>query len=487
MKQNSLARVLQPRLPRLVLILCLIQPVMDVLSYWMDKAGMDNTVTLLLRLCVLALIVLTGACLSRRRWIYMAAAGVLVLLTGTHVAVCLYYGYQDPIADLTNLVRIYQLPLTTLAFITYFRCDQRSLDAAKLGFLGCLAIIVAVELLATVTATDPHTYANKGVGVLGWFMTPNVQSSILSMIVPVAIVCVLERKKLHPLWTAGAGLVGFGVLYLFATRLSYAALLGCAFGLAVSCVIIKLVRKEQAGRAAAIFAVLGLAAILLAGVSPMEANNRMVAENAERKQADILTLVEQDTEAAQAMGLTGQELQTAALKSAYEKYIPGVVGRFGLERTAEYYSYTTHVSDLSNTRLQRQSYNLMLMEDQPLARWFGLELGDLTYDGATYDAENDFHGIYFLCGLAGLVLMIVFVACFLVRIVIALVKDFKGRFTLSAAGFGIALICGLAHAYFTAGVLRRPNSNFYLAVILAAVYALTMGRPDTRDIEEKRL
>lgn len=487
MDRKPFARAIQSRLPLLVFILCMIQPVMDVLSYWLDVAGADNTITLLLRLLVLVATVLTGFVLSRRKWIYFLLCGVLILLAAGHAAVCLYYGYQDPVGDLTNQVRIYQMPLTVLAFITFFRRDEKCLNAVKWGFLDSFGVIVAVELLATVTQTDPHTYANKGIGVLGWFLTTSAQSAILSMVIPVAILCVLEWKQHHLLFSAGIGALGLGVLYLFATRLTYAALLGCAFGLAASCLLIKVLHKKPYGKTAAVFAALGIVAVLLTGLSPMAANNEKVAENAALKQEDILQLVAQDRAAAEAEGLTGTELETAALKSAYEKYLPGVTGRFGLERTAEYYGYTTDVVNLSNTRLQKQSYSLMLLQDQPLARVFGLELHDLTYDDVTYDAENDFHGIYFLCGGVGLALMIAFIGFFLLRIAVVLVKDFKAYFTLPAAAFGIALICGLAHAYFTAGVLRRPNSNFYLGVLLAAVYVLSAARGTKRDTEERHM
>lgn len=485
MDRNSLARVIQPKLPLLIAILCMIQPVMDVLSYWLDYAGANNIITLLLRLLILLATVLTGFLLSHRRQVYLVLCGALALLTVGHVVICAYYGYQDPVGDLTNLVRIYQMPLITLAFITFIRRDRKCLDGVKWGFLGSFGIMVVVELLATVTRTDPHTYANKGIGVLGWFLTPSAQSAILSMVIPVAILCVLEWKKSNPLFAAGIGILGLGTLYLFATRLSYAALLGCAFGLAVSCLLIKFLRREPLEKIAAVFAALGIAAVLLTGISPMEKNNERVAENAALKQADILQLVETDRAAAEEKGLTGVELETAALKSAYEKYIPGVTGRFGLEKTAEYYGYTTDVVNLSNTRLQKQSYNLLLLREQPLARLFGLELHDMTHDGVTYDAENDFHGIYFLCGGVGLALMLVFVGYFLLRIAVALIRDFKTCFTLPAAGFGIALICGLAHAYFTAGVLRRPNSNFYLGVILAVVWCLSAVKRPNRDVKEK--
>ena len=66
-----------------------------------------------------------------------------------------------------------------------------------------------------------------------------------------------------------------------------------------------------------------------------------------------------------------------------------------------------------------------------------------------------------------------FLVWFMMRILLALIRDFRGTFTLEAAGCGIALCCALAHAYFTAGVLRRPNVTFYLAVLLAVAYGLT--------------
>ena len=80
MDRKPFARAIQSRLPLLVFILCMIQPVMDVLSYWLDVAGADNTITLLLRLLVLVATVLAGFVLSGRKWIYFLLCGVLILL-----------------------------------------------------------------------------------------------------------------------------------------------------------------------------------------------------------------------------------------------------------------------------------------------------------------------------------------------------------------------------------------------------------------------
>ena len=475
MNINRFRERLSPLLPGIVLLLLVLQPCLDVLSYWMDVLKLPNTLTLALRLGLLAGIVGLGFLLAQWKRPYWLMFGTLGLFTLCHVFFCWQSGYASLFSDVTNLIRIYQLPLTTLAFITFLQENRSCGESVRRGFFLCLALILAVEILSVSTGTEPYTYVNKSIGIRGWFYLPSAQSAILSILVPVALVYGMERKKFQPAWSLGFGLVAFGMLYFFATRLTYAALLGTACALALSLLLVKKLRNQPTGGAAIAMVVCVILALVLLPVSPMERNTELVAVNAQLKQEDIHTLVAADDAAAAEAGLTGKERELASLRSAYEKYLPGVTGRFGLERMAERYGYSTSVSMLSNTRLQKLNYCQMLLEDLPECRLFGLELGKMTFAGEVYDVENDFHGIYYLCGMVGYVLMVGFFAFFAGRIGSALLRDFKRYFTMENAGYGVALICGIAHAYFTAGVLRRPNTTFYLAVILAAVYEITRG------------
>ncbi len=478
MKRPDSLQRLTAWLPQIVLILCLLQPCMDVLSFWLERAGSSNTITLALRFGVLFFMVFLGFLLSDRRKYYFITAAVLLVFTLCHVAACISAGYVSPLEDLTNLVRIYQLPLTALSFITYLRREPRCLEAIKRGFFWCFILILAVELLSVVTGTNPYTYPNKTLGILGWFYFANAQSAILSMLVPVAIVFVLEKKSFHPLSALAICLAAFGVLYFFATRLSYASLLGCGAALTLSLLILRKTKGYPACRAAF---VLLLCTALAAGcyrLSPMYRNAQMVADNLVLKQEDIDTMVASDTAAAAEAGLTGEERQLASLRSAYEKYLPGPTQRFGLARTAELYRYSTDAGVIADVRLERLNFCRMLRKDSPRsASFFGMELGRMSQDGVVYDVENDFHGIFYLCGGVGLALMLAFLLWFLLRIGVVLCRSFREYFTLEAVGFGIALLCCLAHAYFTAGVLRRPNTTFYMALVLAAVYHLTRRTP----------
>ncbi len=460
-------------------LLIVIQPLMDVLSFCMDAAGTGNLCTLLLRLFVLLCTVVSGFVLSRRKKAWFALFAVLLLHAAGHAVGCIRSGYDAPIADLTNLVRIYQLPLTVFAFVSFFRREEGCLKAIAPAFAVNLVTIALVELLATLTGTDPHTYANKAIGVLGWFSTTNAQSAILSMLVPTALAWVAAKKR--PLWLAGACLVCFSLLFLFATRLAYASLVGCAFTMAVSCLVIGRLQKTSMVRSAAVFAAFGLAALLLYGVSPMRQNSLRVAENAALKQQDINTLVAADEAAARASGLPEDKLALARLSSAYEKYLPRVTERFGLEAAAEEYDYSVKASDLSDTRREKLTYCRLLLTEQPGSSLFGVERQDLIRGELISDPENDFHSIRYLCGWVGLGLLLLFLGAFVLRILRALCSRFSAVFTLTAVGCGISLLCGLGHAYFTESVLRRPNSNFYLAILLAVVFMLTT------DTEKRRM
>ncbi len=457
---------IRKRLPVIITVLTVIQPLLDVISYFVVKLGFGNPLTLALRLFLLVVIFSLGYVTAQNKAPYYVLSAILLCLTVCHCAVCFLYGYTSPLTDIANLIRIYSLPIVTLSFISFFSCDRTALHAVKKAILVCLFIIAAVATASVVTGTNPYTYANKSIGIIGWFSNTNSQSAILSMTIPVAVAYMLERsaEKRTASRTAafvGVTLLGGAMLYLFATRLAYASLLGTMAVFAAACLIIGRTNKINMTKTAVFFVLCAVLTLCLFTVSPMVKNQTLVMENAEKKQLHIDSLVADSN---------GEGVE--ALREAYEYYLPGLTHRFGLERTAELYDYSTDVYDIADVRRMKISYCEMLFTDRPLSRIFGLPLTELYYLDASYDVENDFHGIYYLCGTVGLALMLSFFAVFIVRAVRTLAADFKHYFTVEAVGFYCALVCGTVHAYFTASVLRRPNASFYLALILAAIYVI---------------
>lgn len=460
----------------LVLALIVIQPLLDVTSYWLNAGGAENTPTLVLRLGLLLITVLLGFTLAEKRRSYYITAGVLLALTLGHVLACIQFGYAKPMRDLTNLVRIYLMPLTVLSFCTLLRRFPDLRKQIPMAFALCLLLILVVELLAAATGTDPHTYPNKSIGLLGWFYYANSQSAILCMLAPVVIVYMLRRFS-SPIPFLLTSLVAMGMLFLLATRL---AMLGCILtGLALGlCLLLR--RNWLQG---AWLILLAVVFALLIPLSPMTNNQQKVQDNAQIKQEEIDRTVSQKQVLTRKAGKTNQSSQDSqdsqssqssqerpelSLRTAYDTYLPGLVEHFGLTRTAEAYGYSQNAADICDVRRAKLTYSRLLLEDSPAsAKLFGMELSRWDTSSGSYDVENDFHGIFFLCGGVGLVLLL----CFLGWFVVLAVRGFiRKKFALLTPEF-VALLVSLAtctaHIYATSGVLRRPNASFYLAVCLA--------------------
>lgn len=473
---NKAADFLRRHMPVIVAVICLIQPVMDVLSFWLDRLGMSNTPTLLLRFAVLAAVVLFGFVVSTRKKVYYIAAAVSVVIGLGHVYACVDAGYSNPVQDLTNYVRVLQMPWTAICLISFLRCGDEVYGSMRKAAVIILFFILAVEILAQITGTEPHTYQD-GSGYIGWFSNTNSQSSILDMLVPLAVVWLYIKKGMgSPLfWLSLIG--GFIAMYFFGTRLCFFGIAATAFGIALSMILI----RRSDWKRAVVFCVVGAIFVGLMPFSPMQKHqDSYYASQAHRQEIiddavdDGVELLPIDEE-----GISDEERErriTAfvdALTPIYAFYCADFVEIFGARRTIEMFNFSSDINTITETRPKKLQFARLLMDESPAsAGIFGLELGRFTVGENIYDVENDLHGIYFLYGAVGLAAMLAFLLYFVLIIIKALIRDPKKYFTLDAAGCGIALVLCLIHVYCTAGVLRRPNASFYLAFVLACVYYL---------------
>ena len=225
--------------------------------------------------------------------------------------------------------------------------------------------------------------------------------------------------------------------------------------------------------------------------SPMYINQNRYNEAMSYKQNDAERMIQRVEGNKTGTSTVTPEERYHALCTIYNFYSPNMCQRFGTARVMSAYGYSDQVTDITATRHRKIVFCEMLLDEQPFtSRLFGMELGRMAFDGEIYDVENDFHGICFLYGWVGLAMMVAFIGYFLYLIVKCLIKDFRKYFTVEAGAFGIGLCLCLVYAYFTAGVLRRPNASIYMSVLLAVVYYLTQMRSEQPDAlpdgEEKR-
>jgi general stress protein CsbA len=454
----------QEALPKIVFLLIVLQPLLDILSFWTNRLEMGNTLTLALRFLMLVGFGLFGFSLSRRKRAYWILAAVYLILLIGHIYACLQRGYRNPVYDLTNFVRVAQMPLFAFCLITCLRRNRRCYRAIEKGLTANFWIITIALLISVITKTADPTYEESGYGLVGWFTFGNSQSAILSFLVPIAVTLAYRERNL-PIFILTTA-AGFGQLYLLGTRLAFLSIFVTAVGLVIVALMTKSFEKRYV-------LVLIVACALCAGtvkMSPMYLNQHQYEEAMASKQSDAEAMINKKSNQSPEQKLRG-------LQFVYHFYSPRMCMRFGTDRVMDKYDQTSLVSEITATRHQKIMFCKLLMDEHPAAsKIFGMELGRMQFHNYIYDVENDFHGVFFLFGAAGLVLMALFIGFFLYLIIKALLTDFRKYFTIEAGAFGIALCLTLVNAYATAGVLRRPNASFYMSLLLAVIYYLVILR-----------
>lgn len=463
---------LEHNISTLILIIFILQPLMDMLSFLVDKIGTGYTITLLLRFGVLATTALAGFIVSKKKKVYILfILAALIVLLG-HMYACLKQEYLDPIDDISNYVRVIQMPLFVLCFISFMQLGDEAYSAIKKGLVINFIIITVSIVLSVITGTYGHTYVDNEIGVLGWYNTSNAQSAIMSVMAPLMTIFAYKRKNYWLLLLAV--IASFAQLYFLGTRLAFMAMAVTLFGVA----IVMLIRKEWNLKVLGIIAACFVICCVFVKQSPMYRNQTVYNQSMNDKQGDANVMMNMtDSERSKEEWERMSNFEKKQILSViYEFYnTKFLCRRFGIDEVLDAYDYTYSIQEITATRHQKIIFCDLLMKEQnsPLSKLFGLELSRMDFAGNIYDVENDFHGVFFLYGYAGLALFIIFIGYFVFLILQALIKDFKKYFTWDAAAFGMAFCIAMIYAYNTAGVLRRPNSSFYLSIILAVIYYLT--------------
>ena len=432
-------------------ILCLAQPILDVLSYWLGKIPHGNTISLGLRMVILALTILYAWIISVNKKPYIIVISVLSVFWLCHVVTCCFVGYQSPVSDFINYARTAQIPLMTLCLISIMKQSDHPLHLLERLLTATLYLIAVITLIAVLTGTTVYSYPWWKVGYSGWFGWTNSQSAIYGVLTAVAVCSALE----HRCWIRAAlrGAIGFALLFFLGTRLAYAEI----FAIALFAPLCMVITRRFDWRCTAALLSLAILCAVFYHSSPMAVNRRMYAESVVRQQTQV-----------------DNSQNALSLDELYAKYLPSLTDRFGLEAVEEAFDYTRDVSVIGNIRTSRLLYCHLAMKELPFAsRLFGFELETTVYRGDIFDVENDYHGIYYLYGIVGLALLCAFILAFIWRALVRSLQKPEQYLTFSLAGYALATALLLGNVVFSASVLRRPNASFYLSLMLAALWYLT--------------
>lgn len=524
MDSKKIRTVIEKRLSGLVLAILVIQPMLDVLSYFLSELG-SNSISTLLRFAILAAVALLGFVVSGKKKVYLIFYGVMAGYWILHAANCFRVGYTSFVADTANFLRIMSFPIFVLSFITFFEHGKKVRRAICTGFAVNFLEVVLFTALPWALRRPVYTYEELEVGVMGWFGVSNAQSAIIVLIVPLALFFAYRTKK-YWAYLASAVLC-FGLMFLTGTKFTFYSIFIIA-GALMFLFVLNL-KKGSIRYVAPLLAVLVLA-VALKPYSPMQRRETMSAHARgvyEERVEESLESSGTDQELIQSVkegniqSISSDDEKLAKLRRSlmgvytdpdiYGPFLGNLHQRFGVYNVMAAYDYTTEPTILSDSRVRKATFAKLVWEEKDLpTKLLGFEYSDMLMGEATYDLENDFPAVFYFCGYLGFAIYLLFCLYFVFVIIRALVADirrelpqkraekrlrqvkgtgkallsgFQRFMTIETGVVGMTFLLAVIAAQISGNVLRRPNVTPYFAVAAAYLYELCR-RPKPSDEEE---
>lgn len=489
MAETSLKSKLTLHTGEFMTALLIIQPLLDVLSYF-AQGGSGNVFTTALRMVMLATVCLYALVITDRRQLYLALYGGVAAFWFLHVLNCIRVGYQDPVGDAAMYLRLVQFPLWTAAFYTFFK-KREDLDLHAVGVLAFnFAMILLIIGLSYATGTPVYTYDNdqRGIhiGVMGWFVVHSAQSAIVSLL---ALALLLWGYRAGKLWGfCLCCLGGLGLLCLTGTRMAYYTALIAAGGFLALILLTK--RRIAFCIPLAVSIVLMIA---LKGLTPMSQRQTLLGGSLSLYQERIDQIMGDD---ADYVHKPGEDVPPEVLEKVRTVYtdIYGVGGlfgeplledlnqRFGVERVMELYDYTLRPQELNDSRVRKViALRLVWEEQDALTHFLGFEYANVRIGDNIYDPENDFPALLFYYGYLGTALYAGFLIWVAACGAVGFFRKFPVLLTVEFGTVVMMFVFTLGAAQMSGNVLRRPNVTVYSALAAAAIcYRARMAPPADR-------
>lgn len=437
----------------LLAVLIMLQPILDICSYFAAELGITS-VTTVLRLVIFAAIMVYSFILSDRKRVYGIFAAVLGAYWIAHMAVCARDGYSL-VADANGFLRTVQMPALTIAFITLFKRSKSFPEATGKYFFINYLIIGGSILLSYAVNMPVSTYEFSGAGIKGWFYTGNSQSYIISVMAMPAMYYFYSKKNAVGFILAMA--VAFVQMFLFGTQVALFSIF-----IAAGCFLVILVwnREKQWVIAGALVAAI-VVTVLALPYSPSKQNSVAESETLQ-KWEDVLEDQEQEPE-------PEPEEESHYLDGTI---LEPLVDRFGYEKVLSVYGGEIDAAELMDTRQKKVNFGRLIMAEGDIWTWlFGCEDADMVFRGNTFDPENDFPAIFFFYGIVGTVLYGAFLGYFAVILLRDIIRSLK-KLHVEKVIVGLSLVLSMGCAELSANVLRRPNASIYISLLLAYAYYL---------------
>lgn len=476
-----------------IFIAVVLQPILDMIAYWLIEIDVFNFVPVL-RLVIFAAIVILGYISATKRAVYWIATGVIIgFFILRSIVLWSEGGAYDAVSDAGYYIRFAIPPLLLLAFFSLLRSGGAHMQ--RVFLTACFVNLLVVGLivaLSHVTNTVNYSYESTGVGSIGWFFSGNGQGMVLIALTAMSLLLGLTSRSVPIIWISS--IVGFGLLFLHGSRVAFFAIFAVALVWVVSLLLIRV-------RGAAFYVPVILCVMIVAAFyshSPMRVNTNEMQRNivvaterlnqeSTQQERGSAPRAQSTTDGAPKAKLENlestkeREVPVTAvsdpLEELYLRYVPTIIDRFGYDRVLDAFSHTEDLAVLRDYRVQKNIYAKLSIEERGvLNSLFGQEYASFVHQGRDHEPESDFVTLPYLYGIVGALLywgsligFAVYVCYYSLRL-----KKEAAIYMFSLTIAGLLIVAGLLGGH----AALRTSVSFYIALTLAFA-ALSLIDRDT--------
>lgn len=257
------------RLPLILGIYILIQPLLDVLTTPSANAGSALSVGVAVRTLFMAFAFLYVVFVSRfegKKWALIYLGALIAYLALFMLQMLRLGGFSLCVANVKELVKVLFFPFAALFLLAIYREYGYRISARSVAWAA--GLYAWVILAAYLTGTSQISY-RSGYGYKGWFYAANEVGCIIAVAAPIAIWYCLKQLPAvtKKTWWKGAlialclGSIVFAANYI-GTKIIFAAVLVYALAAFVWCLVRALRERSRANVAAVLVMGVVVAAML---------------------------------------------------------------------------------------------------------------------------------------------------------------------------------------------------------------------------------
>ena len=465
-----------------LIILIGMLPVLDIVTYFLMDTSIGSILTFF-RLLLAGIIFIYSFVKSKNKKQFYIFSGIIFLYMIGHIISCSMIGYINIYEDISNMFRILYMPILLFSFTSILKNKKDFERDVVQGIAIAFVITIISIILSLITDTANYTYGNNlSWGIIGWFYNKNTQSLIL---VVLAYIC--GAYSLKSKWFYFVAPIIFLVLYFNATKTAYISLV-CFM---LFCIFYAIF-EHKSGKKAIFSLILFSLTILLFEYSPTNNNMSYYASEQTNKNEEITDGINNgDNTQKPSIPPNNQNpsippnnqnpslsAELSFYDSLYRTYTLGnLIDYFGIEEVVIKYDYVKDSFVLSDARLKKRIAASLIYDDESfVSHLFGFEftkinnITDKNGIAEINDLENDLTAIFYYCGYIGFALYIGFICYFVIKIINSLFRNYKlilkSEYMIWFVLIGLLLI----GSEYTGALLRRPNGNIYLALIISFAY-----------------